>query len=124
MIVLALALVCWIVTTILVESEATRPLREWLTMQADTWTMLYDDGLVTGDVLRFDHTKEVFWRKLRYLVSCHLCAGTWVAFALVSIVPVHTFGRGFAGWLLGGLLVKAIAHLVLVAHKAGEAVAR
>lgn len=79
--VIALGLVCWISTTVLVESELCRPVRERLR------------------------------GKLAYLIGCHLCTGTWIAFALVAF-----FGSPWAEWygfIAGALLVKAVAHLVL-----------
>lgn len=135
---LALGLVCWIATTIVVESELFRPLREWLARREDAalwgdYAALWGDyapeerasSFVRGVEVPACHpVREVLWRKARYLLACHLCAGTWIALGLVALHPVAVFGPGFLGWALGGLLVKAIAHLALVAHKAGEAVAR
>lgn len=87
-------LVNWIATTILVESELFRPVRQWLERRTDSagqWWWA--------------------WEKLRYLAGCHLCVGTWV-----GLTQAATFGspwRGVWGLLAGGLLYKAIGHLVL-----------
>lgn len=100
--VIALGLVCWISTTILVESELCRPLREWV----DARRVKPVGPPVLG------RARRVWWAdKLAYLVGCHLCTGTWVAFALVAF-----FGSPWAEWygfIAGALLVKAVAHLVL-----------
>lgn len=130
--ILGLGVVVWLATLILVESEFTRPLREWLDEQANLWTTVWNDGepvwmnngYTDPDHVRFDKTREVFWRKARYLAGCHLCAGCWIAAATVAVVPVHAFRAGFVGFVLDAALIKAVAHLTLVLHKAGEAVAR
>lgn len=83
-----LGLVCWIATTIVVEAELTRPVRE-----------------------RVKRSRRCCALKLDYLVSCHLCSGTWIGLTLSAV-----FGSpwgGFAGIVAGGLLYKAIAHLIL-----------
>lgn len=122
--VLALGLVCWIVTAILVESDLFRPLREWLEFEADTWQQVRDMGDEDSSFrYKRDVPLEVFFRKAKYLVACHLCAGTWVALLLAALIDVRPFGHGFLGWLLAGLVVKAVAHLTLVLQKAGERLA-
>lgn len=85
MTVLFLGLVCWWATTIIVESEITRPLREWCER----------------------HMHE----KVAYLAHCHMCCGTWVGLALAAVFGGPF--PGFAGWVANGLLYKAIGHLVL-----------
>lgn len=83
--VVFLGLIDWFATTIIVEAEITEPIREW------------------GD----RHLNE----KVAYLLHCHMCCGTWVGLALAA-----TFGSpfpGLPGIAAGGLLYKAIAHLVL-----------
>lgn len=94
--ILALGAVCWLCTTFVVESELFRPLRSWVRRKA-----LYGSA---------------FWSKTKidYLVTCHLCAGTWIALGIVTVQPdARPLGTGFIGWLMAGLLVKAVAHLIL-----------
>ncbi len=88
--VLALGAVCWLVTTILVESELCRPLRDRLAR----------------------------WSKLHYLSSCALCTGTWVGLVLAAVTPYRPIASPapFVSWLLAGLLYKAIGHLILAAN--------
>lgn len=121
--VIALGLVCWLATTIIVESELVRPLRDFV--ERKRWAVRdipepvdYVDASVTA--MRFFKSKqgpEYFRRerplvtKLSYALSCHLCTGTWVGVSLALI-----FGSPFSGAvgiLGGGLLYKAIGHLVL-----------
>lgn len=88
MIVLFAGLVNWLVTLIIVESELFREVRDWV----DT------------------HAPE----KLRYLVHCHLCCGTWIGLALALVLPgplvaVHPL----LTWFLNGLLYKAVGHVTL-----------
>lgn len=92
-------LVCWLVTTILVEGELLRPLRE----AAGGWVPPYE-LLGMADL-------PGFWRrpKIAYLIQCHLCTGTWVGLLLGLVVPGPLSLR-----LLNGLLYKAVGHLVLV----------
>lgn len=90
--VIALGLVNWMATTILVESKLFRPLRQFVNNR------------------RFG-PRKVLWDKLSYLVGCHLCTGTWVGLAQAAV-----FGSpwsGWYGWIAGGLLYKAVGHLVL-----------
>lgn len=89
--VLALGAVTWLVTTIVVESEIFRPLREWVGQ-------------------RFGEES-----KLAYLAHCHLCAGTWVGLLVAAASPYRPLASTLplGGILLAGLLYKAIAHLIL-----------
>lgn len=88
--VIFLGLANWIITVILVESELSRPFRLW----------------VSGT-----HFFAPARPKLAYLVSCHLCTGTWVglALALVAGSPVP----GVLGLVVGGLIYKAVGHVTL-----------
>lgn len=140
--VIGLGLVTWLVTMIVVESEIVRPLREWIGMKADLWSTVWADGepvwlnshgfgedFVPGrytdpDHKRFDRTREVAWRKARYLFGCHLCSGCWIAAAVVAVQPLHVYRAGFVGFLFDAALVKAVAHLTLVVQKAGEGLSR
>jgi|FLYL01.1.fsa_nt_gi hypothetical protein len=94
--VIALGLVNWIATTILVESELFRSVREYVDRRA--WDA------------RWEWSRRV-WNKARYLIRCHLCTGTWV-----GLVQASVFGSpwdGVTGWIAGGLLYRAVGHLVL-----------
>lgn len=99
MIVLYLGLVCWLVTTIVVESEITRPLRGYvsrkLSIAADPFS-LQPPWKVTA------------WSRLSYLLGCHLCTGTWIGLLLALFIP----GGPFV-WFINGLLYKAVGHFVL-----------
>lgn len=103
--VVAAGLVNWLVTTIIVESELGRPLRDLISSRREraaggdgSWL---EAGLDRGA-----------WRWLDYLVRCHLCVGVWVALAEVFwLGPL--VGRGVAGVVFSALLVKAVGHLVL-----------
>lgn len=103
--VLALGLVCWLVTKIVVESVLFRPLRFWLDGKAfPTRTHRYYDRPVKA------------WEKARYLVNCHLCAGTWIGLALAAVTPYRPLGPGFLGVVLAGLLYKAAGHAAMTAE--------
>lgn len=115
--VLLLGLVCWIVTTILVESELTRGVRSYIVGKEQFWRMFDEAWRMYGD--REAHAKKMrrvdrrafLWREARYFIGCHLCTGVWVGLVLSAL-----FGSpwpGFVGWAAGGLLYKAIGHLVL-----------
>jgi hypothetical protein len=120
--VLALGLVCWAATTIIVESEFFRPLRERL---QDRRVKLVPTPAPPADTIEEavayaqshrgykNPTPQVsfWWDKAWYLSGCHWCCGTWVAFALVAFFDSpwdHWYG-----FIAGALLVKAIGHLVL-----------
>lgn len=88
------ALVCWLVTMILCESELFRPTREL--------------------------AKRLHW-KLGYLHSCTLCLGTWVGMAVALAYPqVRPLGAGFLGWAGAALAIKALAHGAYVLQKLME----
>lgn len=98
---LALGLANWIATTILVDSEFTRPLREWA---EDLAIRAYDsDRWRLGQVLD----------KVRYLIGCHLCAGTWLAAALAGATGFRVAEDGAVGFVVGSLAVKAVGHITL-----------
>lgn len=128
--VIFLGLVNWLATTILVESELFRPIRDRLVGQAPRWR-------AEGYASRVEMVRELRqaqptarlaalaeWAsqsvparaKVNYLVGCHLCAGTWVglAIALVAGSPIP----GVLGLMLGALVFKAIGHITLEATAA------
>lgn len=115
--VLFLGLVNWITTTIVVESELFRPLRECIqkrrTRRRPAFTPPLGVNTMPGAKLPDQYfVCRPVWNKLAYLVSCHLCAGTWIALGEAATfgVPFH---HGLLGVAAGGLLYKAIGHLVL-----------
>lgn len=105
--ILLLGLVNWFGTLLVVESEFFRPLRDW------TGTRAKNAERKLG---------RLFWRKVDFMINCHMCAGTWVGFALAAFAP-PIFGAGVIPFLIVALLIKAIGHLTLVVHKVGEAYA-
>lgn len=108
-----LGIVNWLATMIVVESEICRPLREWVTRRYERYD--YFESIVpASDWRQKDHRRLVFWQKVKYLVGCHLCAGTWVGLVLAALVPeVRPVGTGFVGWVIAGLAIKAIGHITL-----------
>lgn len=111
MTVLYLGLVTWLVTMLIVESVLFEPLRrrvhDWAVARrpapSGPWA-----ALLTAFGVR-----PPGWRdKVAYLVTCHLCTGTWVGLTLGAILEGPLRIR-LVGWALNGLLYKAVAHLVL-----------
>ena len=95
---LLLGAAVWLVTLIIVESELFRPLRLWVR------------GRALRSLARRRRT-GVVWDRLRYLVSCRLCTGVWVGQAVA-----HADGHG----VLMGLVLSAVAHLLLVVEHYAE----
>jgi hypothetical protein len=95
MIVVYAGLVCWIATTIIVESELFRPLRDTVVKR------------------RWEHPDDrSVWQGIDYLLRCHMCTGVWVGIAeALYLGPIY--GRGVLGIVWTGLLIKAVAHLIL-----------
>ena len=126
---LAFGLINWFATLLFVESEFFRPIREWIINYAAYWENLTEVWRSTAGrvpkptVRRFTvwywRLSEAVWTKLAYVCECHMCLGTWVALALVPWAPI-VFGAGVIPYLLTAMLIKAIGHLILVAHKLGE----
>lgn len=102
---LMLGVANWFATTLLVESEIFRPVRGWVRNQYDK---------ATGP------RSAAVWSKLHYLVSCHMCAGTWVALAMALFAPA-VVSVPVIGWLLTALVIKGIGHLVLLLVNMGNA---
>lgn len=139
--VLALSLVTWLVTNIVVDSELFRPLRSWISskqyearhgkkpvqhvggLQSFTEAM---DRILKGYIQGPAHPRRFkVWSKVNYLVTCKLCAGTWIALLAVTVQPdARPLGTGFVGWLLAGLLVKAVAHGILELSAVAQEYAR
>lgn len=108
---LTLGLVNWLVTTILVESEITRPVRDWVNDRYRKAGNRLVDRTAAGTAKRWHDWAEEGWWKARYLVSCHLCSGTWVGLVMGAVVPV--FDIRYVGWVLSGLAYKAYGHFTL-----------
>lgn len=118
---IAAGLANWIATTILVESEITRPIREWVQQHRVRYT---ERPPTEAEKLRMmaygDHAPEIVevqthhrvWWKVSYLLGCHLCSGTWIA-AAEALVLGNLIGTGFFGFVLTTLLIKAIGHFTL-----------
>lgn len=103
--IVAAGLVNWLVTTIIVESELGRPLRDAVRDRRE-------DADINSVFTIEANTDRSVWRWLDYLLRCHLCVGVWVALAEVAwLGPL--VGRGVAGFVFTALLVKAVGHLVL-----------
>ena len=100
MTLLVLGLAAWIATTVIVESEIFRDVREAI------------DRL-------HDRKNNWFTYKLRYLSGCHLCAGIWVA-AIIAFFVTPFASSGFVGWGITALAIKGAAHLFLVIQKWAE----
>lgn len=132
---ITLGLVVWIATTILVESELLRPLRE----AADRWAgpgpveektvwvgpeLLQPTGLSSIGPLIPGHWQlptsaaHPVRYKLAYLIHCHLCAGTWIGLVTAAVTPYRPLASlpPLGAWLLAGLLYKAVAHLILAVN--------
>ena len=94
-------LAAWIATSTIVEAEIFRDVREAV------------DRL---------HSNKNNWftYKLRYLISCHMCAGIWVA-ALIAIWIPPVVSVPVIGWGITALAIKGIAHSFLVLQKWLEA---
>lgn len=95
---LLLGAVVWFVTTVIVESELTRPIREAI-------------------VARFPG-------KVGYLVNCHMCAGTWVGLGVGFLHPLALGSGWVVACLLSGLAYKAVGHLILGVNNLLERCAR
>ncbi len=101
MLYLLLGLATWIGTSVIVEAEIFRDVRQAI----DRLDVRYDNWLTY---------------KLRYLIQCHLCTGIWVA-AVISLFVAPIASSGVIGWGLTALAIKGIGHLFLVLHKLGDA---
>ena len=102
---LMLGVANWFATTLVVESELFRPLRQWIGKH------------VPDDPESF---RDEVWFKLSYLVGCHMCAGTWVALVMALFVP-PLVAVPVVGYLLTALAIKGIGHLVLLLNNMGNA---
>lgn len=107
LIFLAFGLINWFGTLLIVESKIFEPMRRFVGRRYANSTR---------------KIPVTFWSYVDTLVTCHMCAGTWVGFALALFAPL-VFGSGWVGFVLVGLLIKALGHLVLVVHKLGEELA-
>jgi hypothetical protein len=99
--VLFLSLATWMITSIVVEAEIFRDVREAFDKLYNRWP-------------------NWLTYKLKYLIGCHLCTGIWVA-GIVALAIPPVVSSGFIGWALTALAIKGIAHVFLIAQKAVEA---
>lgn len=123
-------LINWIATTILVESELTRPFREWLDRkrqqviepEREVSRITADNVVINrgwrcnGGPCRDPKNRygfRAFWNKMAYVFGCHLCTGTWVGL-VEAVILGPVIGSGVVGIILTGLLFKAVGHLILV----------
>lgn len=98
---LLLGLATWMGTSVIVEAEIFRDVREAcdrLHVRVNNWGTY----------------------KLRYLIQCHMCTGIWVA-AIIAIFVPPIVSSGLIGWGVTALAIKGIAHAFLVLQKLGEA---
>jgi hypothetical protein len=121
---LALGLVNWLATVLLVESEVTRPIREWVDKRYRSARIRYPELSASNwapEVSRHGW-RTVLWYKARYFVGCQLCTGTWVGWILAALtIGWHApLGTGILGIVLAGLFYKAIGHIVLIGQKLAE----
>lgn len=122
-------LINWITTNIIVESELTRPLREWVgrrrvaaVVPERKISRITDDNVpVNGGWLckggpctkpANRYRLRPVWNKVAYLLGCHLCVGTWVGL-VEAIILGPVIGTGVLGIILTALLFKAVGHLTL-----------
>lgn len=106
-----LGLANWIATTIVVESELTRPAREWLDRRGTRTRPIYNEALGGRTMWSVTERRPVV-DKLRYLIGCHLCAGTWIALVEACFVTIG-LSSGLAGIVLSALCYKAVGHTAL-----------
>src|SRR5678816_537318 len=107
---IALGLVNWIATTILVDSSLFAKWRSWPITRWDYTARRCFAQEATGRGRWARYCVASRWlAKLHELVNCHLCMGTWVAF----IQAAFFLDGPWYVWTTGALLIKAIGHLVL-----------
>ena len=120
--VIAAGIINWLVTTIFVESTLFAPWRNWVTQKS--MRVCFDNGYcgplgveisssdVPIEIAQSAHIEHGGpWLKLAQLVTCHMCLGTWVAFA-EAIYFGGPLGGRFA-IVANALLYKGVGHLVL-----------
>ena len=141
MMLVLFGLASWIITTILVEGVIFEDVRKWVQLQqdkadsrimglsfppteadrkkaADALMEMTLSGKTLTDVFgkpsRSALLRSWFWHKMRYLVGCHLCTGTWVSMVLALFLPAIV-SPAFFGWAINAMIIKAVGHLVLAA---------
>ena len=87
----------WIVTTIIVRSKFTEPIRLFLARRN----------------IRAKY-KSWFWANTHYLSGCHLCMGVWVGFMVAAVwrSPLVGVQNSVVEWFLWALITKGIGHLI------------
>ena len=106
----------WIVVQYIVEAEITRPLREWV---AGTKKVCYSDSWreVEAPCTPGEDRYRIVSRrpKLKYLVTCRMCSGFWVAVA---------FGLALRLSPLDTLAIAGLSHWLFIAQRIAERKAR
>lgn len=111
--ILALGLVNWFATTLVVESEFFRPLREFVSHRQLTAEMHRGRAERQLELL-WTRWRYWAWSRVAYLIGCHMCTGTWLGFLLVPFAPAIFPGPAWAVFIVTALLIKAIGHMILV----------
>lgn len=119
---LCAGLVCWMVTTIIVEAELTKGPREWLENHHFRHQKVIGMKQSTKvpwmrEPILMETRRSRIWFKIGYLAHCHLCAGVWVGILLALFIPGPFNGvvtPVAVAVVLNGLTYKAIGHLTLI----------
>jgi len=99
--ILLAGLAAWIGTSIIVEAEIFRDVREAID--------------------RLHDRKNNWWTyKLRYLIQCHMCTGIWVSGIIALFVPAIV-SVPVVGWGITALAIKGVGHSFLILQKYFEA---
>lgn len=124
---LLLGLACWVATTIVVESEIVKPLRSFVGRKTNACKLRNRAAVIARDTkgARRSKRQHAVLFKLDYLLTCHLCAGTWIGLVIAGVVggPVQ-LGNTFVAVVANGLVIKGVAHFVLGVTNTLERVAR
>ena len=114
-----LAFATWYATTIIVESEIAAPIRSFTERKAITWKRRYFTDTrpryaTSHNGWALCRAREVFWCKVAYLVTCHLCTGWWVglAVALASTYRLPSIEEPY-NLVLTALAISGVARLIL-----------
>lgn len=125
-----LGIAVWFATELVVDSRFFEPMRDWLEsrykeVRTKELRAYYDDDMAAAakDLLIYHKTGPALtWKSgtlkwLTLLVSCKMCAGTWIGL-LVALFVAPIVSVPLVGWVLTGLTLKGIAHLILIGQNA------
>lgn len=108
---LALGLANWLGTLLITDSKLFQPLRIWVGGWPEYFAIKWMDST--------RRWQEAFYygacwvsKKLSMLITCPLCTGVWVGFALAVWAP-PVFGTDVLAFILTGLVIKALGHFIL-----------